>query len=319
MSTTPIANQPKPDPAAKAAAIPPARAAEPAARRRGSIGRFFANLFLLILALGVAFVGGAYVMDQRASVNRQALLEQQSTAHNRIAALEAQLQELQENRQRENSVELDLSEVFAPIKMAVSRLAEAQMGIVAQQISAEVVKLVESDVQNMNASTAVAPLATVADAAVATLEPEPTKSETPGAEAPDTPTPEPVADLISQAPGDQSGKTTLTEPSVDAAPEPGGNRAPANEGATLRSSHPFKEGFTIPPEDTRGPDLSQKLALSLDGPVGLTDTAVCRTFVFGHYTKFLPSLTENKAAWSIPQTNSTEASQLIGPPAPPVG
>jgi len=331
MSTTPTPNQPKPEPTvkAKAAAIPQpltSLVAEPAASRRGSIGRFFSNMFLLIIALGAAFGAGYYVMDQEARVARLALLQQQSSSHDRIATLETQLLNLQENRQRENSVELDLSEVFAPIKMAVSRLAEAQMGIVAQQISAEIVKLVESDVHSVNASAAITPLASIPETAIAALDPELTESETLGAEAPDTPTPEPVADLISEPPGDQSDETTPTEPGLGATVEPGASRTPANEGATLLS-HPFDEGFPIPSKGLFGIGTSQMLALSLGEPVGFTDIAADRSPSLGLYTKFLPLLTEIKPVWTVSQTEAaqeapkkpTGTSHLIGPPEPPVG
>ena len=56
---------------------------------------------------------------------------------------------MQLSRLQENSVEIDLTEVFNPIKEAVSRLAEAQMTIVARQISAEIAQRVDADVQNL--------------------------------------------------------------------------------------------------------------------------------------------------------------------------
>ena len=160
--------------------------------RGGGIGRFFSNLFLLAIALGAAFGGGYFVMDQEAQVDREAWRVEQASAQDRITALEEQINQLQDNRARENSVALDLTDVFAPIKSAVSRLAEAQVALVARQISAEVVRIVEADVQSMNGSTGSVSLASIADAVGAAIEPA-------VAELPETETAEPV-DQDSQAP-----------------------------------------------------------------------------------------------------------------------
>ena len=214
MTTTPT----HPEPAkAKSVQPPPAPRAEPETRRPSRVGRFFSRLLMLAIFCAVSFGGGYYVMDQEARLDRDVLMQEQATAQDRIAALEEQIREMQLSRMQENSVEVDLTEVFAPIREAVSRLAEAQMTIVARQISAEIARRVDADVQNLNAS---APLAAIAGAAVAALEPAIAAGSPSGAKA-EAPPPEPVAALT---PGEPPGSPDI-EP---AAGGPGGGPAPDN-------------------------------------------------------------------------------------------
>ena len=195
MTTTPT----QPEPAkAKTVQPPPAPRAEPEMRRPSRVGRFFSRLMMLAVFCAVSFGGGYYVMDQEARLHRDVLMQEQSTAQDRIAALEEQIREMQLSRIQENSVEVDLTEVFAPIREAVSRLAEAQMTIVARQISTEIAERVDADVQNLNAS---APLAAIAGAAVAALEPAIAAAPPSDATA-EAPPPEPVAELT---PGEPPG------------------------------------------------------------------------------------------------------------------
>ena len=167
MTTT--STQPQSEPAkAKSVQPPPAPRAEPETRRPSAVGRFFSRLLMLTIAVAISFGAGYYVMDQEARLHRETFLQEQAAAQDRIAALEEQLRQMQVSRLQENSVEVDLTDVFAPIKAAVSRLAEAQMTAVAQQISAEVARRVEADVQNLNAS---APLAAIAETAAREIAP----------------------------------------------------------------------------------------------------------------------------------------------------
>lgn len=198
MSITPKTEQAAPAPGFnERAGRQAARETQPvyvAPPRRSGIARFFSNLFFLVIALGAAFGGGYFVMDQEAQMEIEAWRVEQGTAQDRIAALEEQIGQLQDSRARENSVELDLTDVFAPIKSAVSRLAEAQVELVARQISAEVVRIVEADVQSINGSESSVSLASIADAVGAAI--EPAVAEIPGAttgdpEGRDTPAPEP--------------------------------------------------------------------------------------------------------------------------------
>ena len=64
--------------------------------RGGGIGRFFSNLFLLTIALGAAFGGGYFVMDQQAQIDREAWRTEQASAQDRINALQEQINQLQD-------------------------------------------------------------------------------------------------------------------------------------------------------------------------------------------------------------------------------
>ena len=224
MTTTPT--QPQSEPAkAKTVQPPPMHRVEPEMRRPSRVGRFFTRLLLLAIAGAISFGGGYYVMDQEAQLHREVLLRDQSAAHDRIAALEEQIREIQVSRLQDTSIEIDLSEVFAPIKAAVSRLAEAQMSIVAQQISAEVARLVESDVQNMNASVQIEKIAETAAAAL-----EPAIAANPPARTAGTPPPSvPMAELTpGEPPGSPAAEPPAAEPGAGPAPD-SGQIAPAEE------------------------------------------------------------------------------------------
>ena len=213
MTTTP--NPPEPA-KAKTVQPPPAPRPEPEMRRPSRVGRFFSRLLMLAIFCAASFVGGYYVMDQEARLHRDVLMQDQMAAQDRIAALEEQIREMQLSRMQENSVEIDLTEVFAPIREAVSRLAEAQMTIVARQISAEIAQRVDVDVQNLNTS---APLAAIAETAAAALTPA-IAAMPPGAKA-EAP-PEPVAELApAEPPGDAATEPAALEPG----PAPDGGQA----------------------------------------------------------------------------------------------
>ncbi len=225
MTTTPT--QPKPEPAKpKSVQPPPARRAEPEARRPSRVGRFFSRVLMLAILCAASFVGGYYVMDQEARLHHDALLQEQTASEDRIAALEEQIREMQLSRLQENSVEVDLTEVFAPIREAVSRLAEAQMTIVARQISAEIAQRVDADVQNLNTS---APLAAIAETAAAALDPALGGLPPAGADAA-SPPPEPAAEPTSgEPPGNAAASPVAGEPGGPA-PEIG-RAAPTDDAA----------------------------------------------------------------------------------------
>ncbi len=223
MTTTPTQSEPV---KAKSVQPPPARRAEPEMRRPSRVGRFFGRLLMLAIFCAGSFGGGYYVMDQEARLRRDVLVQEQATAQDRIAALEEQIREMQLSRIQENSVEVDLTEVFAPIREAVSRLAEAQMTIVARQISAEIAQRVDADVQNLNAS---APLAAIAGAAVAAL--EPTVASAPPGAVTEAPPRKPVAELTpSEPPGSPDREPAVGGPGGDPAPN-SGQAAPGDDAA----------------------------------------------------------------------------------------
>ena len=269
MTTTPT--QPQSEPAkAKSVQPPPAPRAEPEMRRPSRVGRFFSRLLMLAIVCAMSFVGGYYVMDQEARLHRDALVQDQTAAQDRIAALEAQIREMQVSRLQENSVEIDLTEVFAPIREAVSRLAEAQMTIVARQISAEIAQRVDADVQNLNTS---APLAAIAESAAAALEPAIAAMPPTGARAA-APPPEPVAEL---APGEPPGNAAAEPAAVE--PGPGGpdsgQAAPGGDAAQTPATgeqRPAAElsGRALP---SRVPQWLTRLADSLESARSRLDTA----------------------------------------------
>ncbi len=270
MTTTP--NQPEP---AKTRTVqpPPAPRAETEMRRPSRVGRFFSRLLMLAIFCAASFVGGYYVMDQEARLQSDVLMQDQAAAQDRIAALEEQIREMQLSRMQENSVEIDLTEVFAPIREAVSRLAEAQMTIVARQISAEIAQRVDADVQNLNTS---APLAAIAETAAAALTPA-IAAMPPGAkvEAP----PEPVAELApAEPPGDAGAEPAAVEPGPGPAPD-GGPSAAADDAAQVPAGseqRPAAELSGRVPGDrfpSRAPQWLSRLADSLENARSRLDTA----------------------------------------------
>ncbi len=269
MTTTP--NQPEPA-RTKTVQPPPAPRAETEMRRPSRVGRFFSRLLMLAIFCAASFVGGYYVMDQEARLNRDVLMQEQATAQDRIAALEEQIREMQLSRMQENSVEIDLTEVFAPIREAVSRLAEAQMTIVARQISAEIAQRVDADVQNLNAS---APLAAIAETAAAALTPA-IAAMPPGARA-EAP-PEPVAEPApAEPPGDAAAEPAALEPGPGPAPD-GGPSAAADDTAQAPAGseqQPAAELSGRAPGDrfpSRAPQWLSRLADSLENARTRLDT-----------------------------------------------
>ena len=267
MTTTP--NHPEPA-KAKTVQPPPPPRPEPEMRRPSRVGRFFSRLLMLAIFCAASFVGGYYVMDQEAQLHRDVLVQEQMAAEDRIAALEEQIREMQLSRMQENSVEIDLTEVFAPIREAVSRLAEAQMTIVARQISAEIAQRVDVDVQNLNTS---APLAAIAETAAAAL--TPAIATMPPSEGKAEATPEPVAELApAEPPGDAATEPAALEPDPDggqagraddAAQAPaGGEPRPAAE----LSGRALGERFP-----SRVPQWLTRLADSLENAGSRLDTA----------------------------------------------
>ena len=89
------------------------------------------------------------------------LLQQQLDAQERILALEQQIAELREVRESGNRVELDLTEVFEPIREAVGQIALVRMGEISREITTELTRLVEADLpaldDSANATGATAP------------------------------------------------------------------------------------------------------------------------------------------------------------------
>ncbi len=146
MSTKPPADPPmdrSANPVRPATAPNPRKPAVPPAK--SGFQRFMLQLLLLVIALGGAFGTGYLVNANEVQLDRNNLLQQQLEAEERIRVLEQQIAELRESRASGNRVELDLTEVFEPIREAVGRIALVRMGEISREITTELTRLVEDD------------------------------------------------------------------------------------------------------------------------------------------------------------------------------
>ena len=135
MSTKPPADPPmdrSTTPVRPAAAPAPRKPAMPPPQKSG-FQRFVLQFLLLVIALGGAFGTGYLANANETQLNRNDLLQQQLDSQERILALEQQIAELQERRESGNRVELDLTEVFEPIREAVGRIALVRMGEISRR------------------------------------------------------------------------------------------------------------------------------------------------------------------------------------------
>ena len=139
------------NPVRPAAAPTPRKPAAPPPKSSG-FQRFVLQFLLLVIALGGAFGTGYLVNANEMQLNRSNLLQQQLDAQERILALEQQIAELRETRESGNRVELDLTEVFEPIREAVGRIALVRMGEISREITTELSRLVEADLPPLDDS-----------------------------------------------------------------------------------------------------------------------------------------------------------------------
>ena len=139
------------NPVRPATAPTPRKPAAPPPKSSG-FQRFVLQFLLLVIALGGAFGTGYLVNANEAQLDRSDLLQQQLDAQERILALEQQIAELQETRESGNRVELDLTEVFEPIREAVGRIALVRMGEISREITTELSRLVEADLPALDDS-----------------------------------------------------------------------------------------------------------------------------------------------------------------------
>lgn len=132
--STPV--RPAPAPAPRKPAAPPPKS---------GFQRFVLLLLLMVIAFGGAFGAGYLVKANEMQLDRSNLLQQQLDSQQRILALEQQIAELQERRSSGNRVELDLTEVFEPIREAVGRIALVRMGEISRELTTELTRMVETD------------------------------------------------------------------------------------------------------------------------------------------------------------------------------
>ena len=274
----PTAPAGRPNAAPTASPAPQIVQAAAPARRGGGIGRFFQTIFLLMLAFGAGYV----YMGQEIQVDRNEMLAQQAWAQERIEALEQELVQLTETRDNGNTVEVDLTDVFAPIKTAISRLAEAQMELVAREISTEITAMVETDVQEVNASTAAMPMTSTAETeAAAPLESPITAPTTPTAEeAPPPPTDRQLdtnPDATEQKPAEtsrsnpQDGLVTAPSATPESAPTVSNNEAgvpDASADGVVNLDPTSDSAFSAaPPGTVRTPSPASFLPTAVDSNV----------------------------------------------------
>ena len=94
-------------------------------------------LILTLTAVAGSFGGGYFVMERAVQQDRDRLLEQQAAAQDRIAALERQIAELRQSPDRANSVQLDLTELFEPIRETVTRIAMVRLKAISHEITTQ--------------------------------------------------------------------------------------------------------------------------------------------------------------------------------------
>ena len=193
MSTKPPADPPmdrSANPVRPAAAPLPRKPAAPPPK--SGFQRFVLQFLLLVIALGGAFGTGYLVNANEMQTDRNDLLQQQLDAQERILALEQQIAELQERRESGNRVELDLTEVFEPIREAVGRIALVRMGEISREITTELTRLVEDDLTSLddptNATGGVEPGGMIGGSAAPGRTPEPQAASAAGEAALPPPT-----------------------------------------------------------------------------------------------------------------------------------
>ena len=203
----------------------PAYPRGPAPSTAGSrFKRFVFNVFLVVLA----FAGGYFYMERESQRDRDTMEREQMAAEERIAALERRIEEL--GREAGTRVELDLTQVFEPIRDALSQVTLVKLSEISEQITTELVRVVESDLAvNLTPSGAAAQ---EGDAEVAELAPE---------EASEPAAPEPAAP--GAAP--ERAEAPAAEPSTQLPPESGADGERVSTGPATQET------------PTAGPDVSQ--------------------------------------------------------------
>ena len=178
MSTKPPADPPmdrSPNPVRPATAPAPRRPAAPPPK--SGFQRFVLQFLLLVIALVGAGATGYLANTNEMLLERNDHAQQLLDAQERILALEQQIAELQERRDSGNRVELDLTEVFEPIREAVGRIALVRMGEISREITTELTRLVEDDLTSLddptNATGGVEPGGMIGGSAAPGRTPEP--------------------------------------------------------------------------------------------------------------------------------------------------
>ena len=265
-----MSTKPPPDPPMERGANPVRPATAPIPRKpaapppKSGFQRFVLQFLLLVIALGGAFGTGYLVNANEMQIDRNTLLQQQLDAQERILALEQQIAELQERRESGNRVELDLTEVFEPIREAVGRIALVRMGEISREITTELTRLVEDDLPpldetsrapgtlspgGLNGGSAASDQAPESEAAPAAVEAAPPPSDA----APDSLQPDGTA-LDAAKAADQPETIELVggEPEEEASPTPAAsNSSPVSGPPRASPGPPAPSEEAVAPEATR--------------------------------------------------------------------
>lgn len=258
MSTKPPADPPmdrSANPVRPATAPAPRKPVAPPPAKSG-FQRFVLQFLLLVIALGGAFGTGYLANANEMQLDRNDLLQQQLDAQERILALEQQIAELQERRESGNRVELDLTEVFEPIREAVGRIALVRMGEISREITTELTRLVEEDLPT-NATGALAPGGMTGGSAVPESMPGPEAASAADEAAPLPSTDEPDSLQPSSASLDPAEAPARPE-AVDLAGEAGGS-APVPLPAA--SNSPPADGLPAPTEEAVAQEAARDAAV----------------------------------------------------------
>ena len=198
--------------------------------------RFLFNVFLVILA----FTGGYLYMERESQRDRDTMQREQSAAEQRIAALERRIEEL--SLESGTRVELDLTQVFEPIRDALSQVTLIKLSEISEQITAELVRVVESDLA--------VDLTAAGDAA-----------EEGDAE---------VAELAPEEPAEGAGDPAASEPAAAEQAAPERAEAPAPAPSTQLPPEPGDVGDLVstdsaaPETPTAGPNISRKAPAAVE-------------------------------------------------------
>ena len=218
--------------------VEPARLAREHPRTLGSrLGSLaFKGLVLSIVAAG-AFGGGYFFKDREDLLARQGFFQQQMADQDRIAALEQRVAEfeqtrleLEKERDRATIVELDLKDVFLPVREAVARVTAARLEAIVQEITSELIRTAKVDLQAQFAAAGSVREGTT----IAGLEAESLVAEVPDLES--------ATEPLAAAAGDTGDSDTEAPPITGSVPLPRWlPDAPLSEPATLLHDHPPAE------------------------------------------------------------------------------
>jgi hypothetical protein len=216
--------------------VEPARLGREHPRTLGSrLGSFVIKGLVLSIVAAGAFGGGYFFKDREDLLGRQGFLQQQIAAQDRIAALEKRVAafeqtRLDKERDRATIVELDLKHVFLPVRQAVARVTTVRLQAIAQEITSELIRTTEVDLQAQFAAAGLVGEGTT----IAGLETESLVAEVPDLES--------ATEPLAAAAGDTGDSDTEPPAITGSVPQPRWlPDVPSSEAAALLHDHPPAE------------------------------------------------------------------------------